>query len=225
MRPEHKTIQQRILAAGGHFEAAGEPFRGYGPLPEKTTGLFHDGPPSRNRRNVMFCLSKKNLYATALCVGVVGVLLTVGRIPACAQETDRGVVRTFAVFVNSPLELPDFSSDSSLGLLISQRERVIDPSFMYFAEDDYLDHPYEGTFWEQRNATHITKNGCVTLGVWWLLDKELPPTGSITFTGPDSPLILDEEFFNVEVYGGSLWVLDYGTGDGIFYVVTAVFSR
>ena len=148
------------------------------------------------------------LFIAASCL-----LLAAVQKPACAQETEHGVVRTFAVFGLQESDLPDFFSDSSLGVLIAPPERVIDHSFMRFTGEnsDYLsnwDPFFDFTLWESRVATHITKGGTEILApVKWLVDDDwrtdddtltLPPTGSITLTGPDSPFILDQKIFHYD---------------------------
>ena len=76
---------------------------------------------------------------------------------------------------------------------------------------------------------HIQKGGGEIIApVVWLLTPETPeppPTGAITFSGPDSPLILNQELFYYEAYGSGYRLRCVPGGAGVFMVVTAIFSR
>lgn len=172
------------------------------------------------------------LFTAASCM-----LLAAVQKPASAQETEQGVIRTFAVFGLLPSDLPNFFSDSSLGVLIAPPERVIDHDFMVFTGEnsEYLsnwDPFFDFTVWETRVATHITKGGTEMLApVMWLVDDDTPtppPTGSITLTGPDSPFIVSQQLFyyDMDPSYNEYYVLDPDAGGGKpMLVVTAVFSR
>jgi len=146
--------------------------------------------------------------------------------PAYATEPAQGVVRTFAVISNSPLTLPDFFGEQSVGLVIAPPDKT-EPFFMSFSK--YTDPSFASTVWESRTAMHIMMGGPETLApVVWLLTEDTPtppPSGAITFSGPDSPLILSQELYYYDDGYGGLHIQSTPGGGGVFYVVTAVFSR
>jgi hypothetical protein len=146
--------------------------------------------------------------------------------PASAKDPAQGVVRTFAVLSNSSLTVPDFFDDESVGLVIEPPDQT-EPFSMTFS--DWTDPSFASTVWESRSAIHIMKGGAETLApVVWLRTSETPeppPNGAITFSGPDSPLILSQELFYYYDGSGGLHIQSTPGGEGVFYVVTAIFSR
>ena len=99
-----------------------------------------------------------------------------------------------------------------------------------FEESGNCDERFDSTVWVYQDAMHIKVGGAeIPGGVYWLLTPETPeppPTGAITFTGADSPLIISQEDpVWYESYGAIYRVRCTPGGAGLLLVVTAVFSR
>jgi hypothetical protein len=183
----------------------------------------------------MSYLSPKRACATVLCLVAFGILLSPNQKPVCAQETERGVIRTFAVVSYAEGELPDFYSEHSIGLMMPPTGDI-DPTFMEFTDYPLADPFYKSTVWQVRNAEHIMTGGFDDrqYAVWWLQTEDTPtppPTGSMTISGPNSPFILDQTpVYPYCIESGKVRVYctdpdNFSGKDGVIRVVTAVFSR
>ncbi len=157
---------------------------------------------------------------------VCGLLFTIQLAPAWGDPPQE-VVRTFAVAVNILEQAPDFLSEPSLAVVVAPA-RPNQTGVIQFA-DSNCDERFDSTVWELRDAMHITKGGAEVPGaVFWLLTPdtpEPPPVGAITFSGPGSPLILNQEAVYYETFGTRFRTRCSPGGAGVLVVVTAVFSR
>jgi hypothetical protein len=158
-----------------------------------------------------------------------GLLHLIANAPAAADQP-AGVVRTFAVLVNGGPEFaPDFLGENSSAVVVNGAQSEDDFHFAASELDPLFQQP---TTWELRDAIHIVRCEGIDeiLGVFaWLRtnNQEPPPAGAITFTGFDSPLILDVRgyWFENDIGGGGLRIRATPGGAGYMVIVTAVFSR
>jgi hypothetical protein len=177
---------------------------------------------------------KKLVPAIVVC----GMLLTNLPQPVRAAAPE-GVIRTFAVMVSPSGPELDFLSDESLAVVVTAPEN--NPESFQFTSDTNanLDSRFASTVWVLQPALHITQGGASVPGsVSWLVTEEtpdLPPSGAITFTGPDSPSIESQELIYIkdctsgtceDYSAGTLRVYVNSPGNGRpMLIVTARFSR
>jgi hypothetical protein len=177
----------------------------------------------------MYRASWKKLVAAVSRIAACGILFSAATKPACADDAGQGVIRTFAVSVNSLEQVPDFFGDQSVALVVAPGRPMQADVILQFA-DSNCDERFNSTVWVRQDAMHITTDGTgIPGGVYWLLTSETPeppPIGAITFSGPDSPLICSQEDpVYYESFGTGYRVRCSPGGAGLLLVVTAVFSR
>ena len=185
----------------------------------------------------------KNLYrtlaiTTAACLLCFSIVQATTAQPGSADRPE-GVTRTFGFVAQLSAEGEAFFlGEESLAVIVAPRDRSTVRSDMEFFADPTVDPRVDGTTWIYQDAMHVTTGPPdSTPGVFaWLVTAvtpEPPPVGSFTFTGPDSPTIVDQQIFYRAICDG-----DCGSSanngnyrvptlyaDDIFVVVTAVFSR
>jgi hypothetical protein len=167
---------------------------------------------------------------------VLATLASLGANTLLFAEQPQSIVRTFAVEMEGPDALPDFLSTDSLGVVVGAPSS--DAATLTFSDHSNSDVSFDSTVWAYRPALHVTTDGADTPGVfWWLLTDEtpaVPPSGSVTFTGPDSPQILNQEIHYIKACDsanclgeptGRYRISDSSSYSGVIVVVTAVFSR
>lgn len=186
--------------------------------------------------------NKRFPVLAAAMIGFVAALAAGAR-PALADPPPL-VERTFGVVVAgvsdpvSPL-VPDFQGEDSIAVTVLPDAVASGPS-LAFSE---CTSPYGGTLWHRQAAHHSTKGPTVARPFLWLatdLTPDPPPVGTHTFTGPDSPFILDVQVLRITPCLSS----DSGCANGddeaspprwrfanseetgaVFVVVTALFSQ
>jgi hypothetical protein len=138
-------------------------------------------------------------------------------------EEPQGVSRTFAVFGQI-----DFSDEDSVLLKVGKSNTTSSTKTLSIPERPCLDGMDLIT--GSSSVTYITKGlGDTPIGVGWVVDPEspdLPPTGSVTLTGPDA-LLVQETLFILYSDQGYIYV-STTTSDpyaDILTVVTAIFSK
>ncbi len=189
-------------------------------------------------------MSFRSLIRSAGVV-VCGALLFMSQQSALAVEPD-GVVRTFGFVTSLAADVEGelwFLDEDSLAVVAAPRDRSVQ-SLLQFVPDGDTDLRVDGTTWVYQNSTHVTAGPAgesVTGTFVWLLtsDPELgtpepPPLGTVTFSGPDSPCILDQRvLYRRQCTGGACgssnngkyFTTDKESAQDVFVVVTAVFSR
>ena len=186
-------------------------------------------------------MSLRKLAGISVAIAVCAFAVAITSRPASAdpEAAPEGVIRTFG-FVTSVNADPTtfFLSEESIAVVVAPPDRSTG-SALHFIPDPEADFRVDGTTWAYQDATHVTMGPDSTPGAFqWLLTEdtpEPPPLGTFTFTGPDSPLILDQTIFyrtlcsSGDCQGsgnnGKYHVRDPRYADDIFVVVTAVFSH
>ena len=131
------------------------------------------------------------------------------------------VCRTFAVFLDFGVEIPDFSDGNSVLVQVEKSDTT--PTTLQFIDPAY---PELQGAWISGPAMYITKGeGRTPIGsFWWLVPEgetpEPPPIRAVTLTGPDA-LLIQDDVGNVTVQGGYI----FPGNDFRMVVVTALFSK
>ena len=185
-------------------------------------------------------MSIRRLIRVFAVCGLLPALMSQG----ASADPPEGVVRMFAVVTGLHTDsdlLPYFLGDESLGVVVAPRDQSLSNS-LQFIPDDEADPRVDGTTWVFQDATHITTGpdgDSVTGTFLWLLSPDTlegPPLGALTFTGPDSPCILNQRVLYRRLCENGDCGYDSGNdgkyvttsrefADDVIVVVTAVFSR
>ena len=149
------------------------------------------------------------------------------------------VLRTFMIYgtvSEGPDQFPDVASDASQFVVThsgknangSSGPAVFGTANCDDEEDDVI---FENTTWMFGSyITHVTSGGPKTYFVFWL--DEIPPSGAMLYTGPDSLAITETAWQRTANSGecdttNGNWIIErHATNDSYpVYIVTGLFSR
>jgi|GEM_PF-3154610 len=151
--------------------------------------------------------TRKTRFIACGCGVLVAVALSFTLIGhAQAQGGPQSVVRTFAFLTSGTDLAPDyFLSNRSVAVTVVAN--TSNTQIIEFSEFEDVSGSLAGTKWVTNATHHATKGQEQGGGAYlWLLNEETPeppPTGAATLTGPNSPMILSQEVFQVQLCAGS----------------------